>query len=95
MRITIKASSRGKVPSVYVNKTFEVIRTRQVGDPIEIRGKMIPCSWDSYEGVTSTGRKIRFTLFASLPNCACRLQVEREGFVRGTWIPEGEYEIGE
>lgn len=86
MKITILASSRGKVPSVYVGKTFEVTQIVRVGDAL-CTG---PATWNAYEGVTSTGRNIRFTDYAAADwadGVRPTMIVHREGFVRGTWIP--------
>lgn len=88
MKIKIIESSRGKTPSVYVNKTFEVVQTGKVGDPApSLRpdpetGKQ-ELTWDSYEGLTTTGRRIRFTVYAKWPT---QLFVHRDGFSKGTWV---------
>ena len=99
MRITIKASTRGKVPSVYVGKTFDVVQVTKAGDELPTcrkndDGTFRRATWDAYEGITSTGRKISFTHYQN-NDWEMKLIVHREGFARGTWIPEGEYEISE
>jgi hypothetical protein len=91
MKIKINETMRGKVPSCYVGKTFEVVQTGRVGDHCPSLRKDTPggqfLTWDSYEGVTSTGRKITFVRYARWPT---QLMVSRSGFSRGTWIYDFE-----
>lgn len=97
-RITIMESSRGKVPSVYVGKTFEVTQTTRRGDELPtVRknpdGSYARASWDAYEGTTTTGRKVSFTIYHEFKADSPKLFVRREGFGRGTWVHE--YELSE
>ena len=87
--ITVKASSRGKVPSCYVGQTFQVEHVDRPGD---LAPTLRPESgniktWDRWVGKMPSGRKVEFVRFASRPGS---IIVNREGFVRGTWIYEFE-----
>lgn len=88
MEITIHESSRTKVPSVYVGKTFVVVQTTAVGDRLpslrkNADGSDAISTWDAYEGVTSTGKKISIVKYVNHPD---KIFVKREGYTRGTWI---------
>lgn len=72
--IKILESSRGKVPSCYVNKTFEVKQVSFSGH--------IDVGCDKWVGKTSTGKEIAFSRYGWSPD---KLFVTREGFARGTW----------
>lgn len=91
-KLTIKASHRGKVPSCYVGKTFDLELRAQVriGHNLE-GGRVADSEWDSYTATMKNGKTLFIThYFSDMSRDGSELHwfVRREGSFAGTWLYE-------
>lgn len=92
MKITIHSTLIGKLPSCFIGKTFEVVKTVSVGDLIEVfdkkTGEKLRAKWESWEGKQKNGKSIRFVRFVG----DTKLQIAREQFSAYSWATSFEVE---
>lgn len=86
MKIRVQESSRGKVPSKYVNKVFELVFCSRVrnGDATD-RGPYKLDGFDSYTGKTKSGKTLHFMKLAGEQRGPVWF-VRQEDCCRGTWL---------
>lgn len=83
MKIKILASSRGKTPSCYVNRVFELTKTIAVGDPMPTVGNGKTFStFSAYTSTMKNGKPVLFTHYSAEP----RWFVRRPDRSAGTWL---------
>jgi hypothetical protein len=85
MKVTVVASTRSKVPSVYIGKTFDLEFVRR-----SPRSERQSFDVDYYRAVVR-GRVYTFSKWHwgdDVPADRPRWFVQREGCFAGTWLPE-------